>query len=137
MPPRRFKHRERAVDVGAEIGSRLLDRGHNIRPRRKVEYPIDPFGCLRDKCDVRDIALNDFQQPAAIMLSEVRTAADHEVVQYTYASPASDQSIDQVASDKTGTARDQVAPFRTPRHCFERPPLAICGPYRYNRVKCK
>src|SRR6202451_891454 len=37
----RLQHAKGAVDVGAEVGFRLLDRGHDVGAGRKMEHPLD------------------------------------------------------------------------------------------------
>src|SRR6202045_2017525 len=55
----RLQHAKGAVHVGAEIGFRLLDRGHDVGAGGQMEHPLDAVGGSRHGGSIGDIAFDD------------------------------------------------------------------------------
>src|ERR1700722_1350251 len=71
-----LQHAKGAVDVGAEIGFRLLDRGHDVGAGRQMEHPLDASGGSRHGGGIGDIAFDDRELRILVMMLEVSAPAD-------------------------------------------------------------
>ena len=111
---RAFEHRECAVDVGAKIGFRLLDRWHDVRARGQMKNTLNAGTGGHHRRLVRDIALDDFKRGIAGVLVEIRPPADHEIVEDAHTSTLGQKPIDQVAANESGSPGDQVQHSRPP-----------------------
>ena len=61
MTAGRLQHAKGAIDVGAEIGFRFLDRGHDIGPRRQMKDPLDAGRRRRNSRGIGDVAFDDLE----------------------------------------------------------------------------
>jgi hypothetical protein len=100
----RLKHDEGAIDVGAEIGLRLLDRRHDVGARRQMEGPFRPCAGGHDGSAVGDVGLDNFQERIIVVLSQIVTPADDEVVEHANAPSARDQPVNEVTANEPSAA---------------------------------
>src|SRR5580693_2389428 len=104
----RLQHAKGAVHVGAEIGLRLLDRGHDVGAGGKMEHPLGAGGRGCHGGGIGDIAFDDRQVRIPVMMLEVSAPADDKRVERAHRAALRQQAVDEVAADKTGAARHQV-----------------------------
>ena len=116
MAAGRLQHAKGAVDVGAEIGFRLLDRGHDVGAGRKMEHPLDAGGGRGHGGGIGDIAFDDRELRIPVMMLEVSAPADDKRVERAHRAALRQQAVDEVAADKTGPARHQVYSCRRCHH---------------------
>src|SRR5262249_361744 len=103
MPPHRFEHGKGAVDIGAKISLRQLDRRDDIGARREMKHPVragadvvdaGAFGHIRPR-------LAHLEPTVAAMLLKIGAPSDRKVIEDAHAPALAEQSIDQVATNET------------------------------------
>jgi hypothetical protein len=108
MPTRRLEGREGAVDVGAKISIRQFDRRHDIGAPGQVKNPISTLARGLDRCGIGNIGNYDLKPVPAEVLLQIGSASDGKVVDDPHPPPGLDQSVDEVAADKTRSACDNI-----------------------------
>jgi hypothetical protein len=111
-----FENRESAIDVGAEIGFRILDRRHDVGARRQVKDTLDAGTGRHHRRLVRDVALDDFKRRIFSVLIEIGPPAHREIIQYAHATALGQKPVDQVAANEPGSPGYQVQHLEHPIH---------------------
>lgn len=121
MAARGLEHRERAIDVGAEVGFRLLNRRNDVSARRKMKNSFRVRTRPIDRMHIANIRLDDLKARIAVVLFQIAAPTDNEVVQDADLAALVDQPIDKMASDEARTARDQINQNAPANLCRQRP----------------
>ena len=106
MGARALQHGESAVDISAEIRLRVLDRGHDISPRGEMENALDALAGLVHGGLVGHVAFDDLKRRIAAVVRQIGPAADNETVDDTNLAAFGQETVNQVAADKSGPACD-------------------------------
>ena len=108
MAARGLEHRERAIDIGAKIGFRLLNRRNDVSARRKMENSFRARTRRIDGTHIGNIGLDDLKARIAVVLLQIAAPADNEIVEDANMAALVDQPIDKMASDEARTPCDQI-----------------------------
>ena len=84
MTPRRLQHREGAVDIGAKIGFRLLDRRHDVGARRQMKDALDALARRHHRSLVGDVGLDHLEPRIVACCSRFVAAADDKIVEHAH-----------------------------------------------------
>ena len=73
-----------------------------------MEDPLNPLAGGHDGAFVGHVSLDQLDARIVVVLGEIGTATDDEVVEYPNVSAVRDQAIDQMAADEARTTRYEI-----------------------------
>ncbi|MFK4648812.1 hypothetical protein ABIF96_007386 [Bradyrhizobium ottawaense] len=106
--PRRFEDVDRAVDIGAMIRDRGLDRGNDVGQRRQMEDPVDTVEIRLDRLEIGDVGPDDFQLARTGACGQIFGATDHEIIERDDLVAVVEETIDEVTSNEAGAASNDA-----------------------------
>ena len=71
---RGLEHRKRAINIGAKICFRLLDRGNDVGASRKMENPFGIRARRIDGAHIGNVGLDDLEPRIAVVLVQISCA---------------------------------------------------------------
>ena len=73
-----------------------------------MKNPISILARCLDGCGICDIGNDDLDPLPVAVLLEIGSTSDGKVVNDPHPPPGLDEPVDEMAADKTGTARDNI-----------------------------
>jgi hypothetical protein len=73
-----------------------------------MKNPISILARGLDRCGIGNIGYYDLKPPSVEVLLQIGSTSHGKVVDNPHPPPGFDQPVDEVAADKTGSARDNI-----------------------------
>ena len=85
-----------------------MDRRHDIGATGKMKNAIGAAAPGFHRRHVGDIGSNDLELPGTAMVLQIDLTADGKIVDDAHPPTGSNQPVDEMTTDKTGSARDDI-----------------------------
>ena len=73
-----------------------------------MKNPISTLARGLDRCGIGNIGNYDLKPPSVEVPLQIGSSSDGKVIDDPHPSPGLDQPVDKMATDKTGSARDNI-----------------------------
>ena len=73
-----------------------------------MKNPVGTLARGLDRCGIGNVGSHDLEPPPVEVLLQIGSTTDGKVVDDPHPPPGRNQPVDEVAADKTGSARDNI-----------------------------
>ena len=108
MPTGSLENGKGSVNIGAKIDARQLNRRHDIGATGKMKNAIGAAAPGFHGRRIGDIGTNHLELPGTAVLLQIGLTADGKIIDHPHPPTGSNQPVDEMTADKTGSARDNI-----------------------------